>query len=90
MTRKETFQIMKLETKLTLAIKNNRTDKTYEELVITLIRQKYSINEELAILRQRETKPQEFAEYNQFVENIKTQLKAKIEEVKTSLGIENE
>ena len=77
---------MKLETKLTLAIKNNRIDKTYEELVITLIRQKYSINEELAILRQRDTKPQEFAEYNQFVENIKTQLKAKIEEVRLSLA----
>ena len=81
---------MKLETKIAVAIKNNRIDKTYEELVITLIRQKYSINEELAILRQRDTKPQEFAEYNQFVENIKTQLKAKIEEIKTSLGIENE
>ena len=79
---------MKLETKLTLAIKNNRIDKTYEELVITLIRQKYSINEELAILRQRDTKPQEFAEYNQFVENIKTQLKAKINEIKLSLGLE--
>ena len=77
---------MKLETKLTLAIKNNRIDKTYEELVITLIRQKYSINEELAILRQRDTKPQEFAEYNQFVENIKTQLKAKIEGIRLSLA----
>ena len=77
---------MKLETKLTLAIKNNRIDKTYEELVITLIRQKYSINEELAILRQRDSKPQEFAEYNQFVENIKSQLKAKIEEVRLSLA----
>jgi len=77
---------MKLETKLTLAIKNNRIDKTYEELVITLIRQKYSINEELAILRQRDTKPQEFAEYNQFVENIKAQLKAKIEGIRLSLA----
>ena len=76
---------MKLETKIAVAIKNNRIDKTYEELVITLIRQKYSINEELAILRQRDSKPQEFAEYNQFVENIKTQLKAKIEEVRLSL-----
>lgn len=77
---------MKLETKIAVAIKNNRIDKTYEELVITLIRQKYSINEELAILRQRDTKPQEFAEYNQFVENIKTQLKAKIEGIRLSLA----
>jgi hypothetical protein len=79
---------MKLETKIAVAIKNNRIDKTYEELVITLIRQKYSINEELAILRQRDSKPQEFAEYNQFVENIKAQLKAKINEIKLSLGLE--
>ena len=77
---------MKLETKIAVAIKNNRIDKTYEELVITLIRQKYSINEELAILRQRDTKPQEFAEYNQFVENIKSQLKTKIEETRLSLA----
>ena len=77
---------MKLETKIAVAIKNNRIDKTYEELVITLIRQKYSINEELAILRQRDTKPQEFAEYNQFVENIKAQLKAKIEGIRLSLA----
>ena len=77
---------MKLETKIAVAIKNNRIDKTYEELVITLIRQKYSINEELAILRQRDSKPQEFAEYNQFVENIKTQLKAKINEIQDSLN----
>lgn len=77
---------MKLETKIAVAIKNNRIDKTYEELVITLIRQKYSINEELAILRQRDTKPQEFAEYNQFVENIKSQLKTKIEGIRLSLA----
>ena len=77
---------MKLETKIAVAIKNNRIDKTYEELVITLIRQKYSINEELAILRQRDTKPQEFAEYNQFVENIKAQLKTKIEGIRLSLA----
>lgn len=77
---------MKLETKIAVAIKNNRIDKTYEELVITLIRQKYSINEELAILRQRDSKPQEFAEYNQFVENIKLQLKTKIEGIRLSLA----
>ena len=77
---------MKLETKIAVAIKNNRIDKTYEELVITLIRQKYSINEELAILRQRDSKPQEFAEYNQFVENIKAQLKTKIEGIRLSLA----
>lgn len=44
---------------------------TYEERVVSRIRQKYSIDDELAILRQRDTKPEEFAEYNNFVETIK-------------------
>ena len=43
----------------------------YEERVVNRIREKYSIDDELAILRQRHTKPEEFAEYNNFVENIK-------------------
>ena len=76
---------MKLETKIALAIKNKCIDKIYEELVVTAIRSKYSLNEELAILRQRDTKTQEFAEYNEYVENVKTQLKAKIQEVQTAL-----
>ena len=43
----------------------------YEERVVNRIREKYSIDDELAILRQRDTKPEEFAEYNAFVEQIK-------------------
>ena len=43
----------------------------YEERVVSRIREKYSVDDELAILRQRETKPEEFAEYNTFVEQIK-------------------
>ena len=43
----------------------------YEERVVNRIREKYSVDDELAILRQRHTKPEEFAEYNNFVENIK-------------------
>ena len=35
------------------------------------IREKYSLDDELAILRQRDTKPQEFEEYNSYVEKIK-------------------
>ena len=43
----------------------------YEERVVSRIRAIYSVDDELAILRQRETKPEEFAEYNKFVEVIK-------------------
>ena len=47
----------------------------YETKIVSLIRKKYNINQELAILRQRDTKPQEFAEYNEYVEQCKRQVK---------------
>ena len=47
----------------------------YETKIVSLIRKKYSINQELAILRQRDAKPQEFAEYNEYVEQCKRQVK---------------
>ena len=47
----------------------------YENRIVTLIRKKYNINQELAILRQRDTKPEEFAEYHKYVEQCKAQVK---------------
>ena len=47
----------------------------YENKIVSLIRKKYSINQELAILRQRDTKPTEFEEYNEYVEQCKRQVK---------------
>ena len=52
----------------------------YPQLVENKIRTKYSVSAELAILRQRDTKPEEFAEYNAFCELCKA-------EAKTELGI---
>ena len=43
----------------------------YKERIISRIRETYSVDDELAILRQRDTKPEEFEEYNAFVEKIK-------------------
>jgi hypothetical protein len=48
---------------------------TYEEKVEQFIREKYTVSDELAILRQRDTKPDEFNEYFAFCEECK--LKAK-------------
>ena len=45
----------------------------YEERVVNRIRAIYSVDDELAILRQRDTKPEEFAEYNRIVEAIKAE-----------------
>ena len=45
----------------------------YEQRVVNRIREKYSIDDEIALLRQRDSKPEEFAEYNAFVEQIKSE-----------------
>ena len=46
---------------------------SYEELVASKIRERYSINDELAILRQRDTKPQEYADYFAYCEQCKAE-----------------
>ena len=45
----------------------------YEQRVVSRIRERYSIDDELAILRQRDSKPEEFAEYNAYVEKVKAE-----------------
>lgn len=47
----------------------------YPQLVENKIRTRYSVSAELAILRQREVKPEEFAEYNAFCELCKAEAK---------------
>ena len=48
----------------------------YKDRIISRIREVYSVDDELAILRQRDTKPEEFAQYNAFVEQIKAEERA--------------
>lgn len=48
----------------------------YEEKVVSLIREKYSLDEELAIQRQRDTKPEEFQAYFEYCEECKEKAKA--------------
>lgn len=55
-----------------LAIENTE-QPTFQERVVSRIRAVYSVDDELAILRQRDTKPEEFAEYNAFVEKVKAE-----------------
>ena len=61
--------------KIQLAIKFGKQDKLYPALVEELIRQRYNISQELAIHRQRDTKPTEFAEYNSYCEECKVTAK---------------
>lgn len=58
---------------------DNRAEQ-YEERVVELVREKYSINQELAILRQRDSKPEEFAEYDSYVEGCKARAREEIYE----------
>ena len=53
----------------------------YKERVVELIRERYSIDDELAALRQRDTKPDQFAEYNAYVEDCKAQAREYAEEM---------
>ena len=48
----------------------------FEQRVVNRIREVYSTDDEIAILRQRDTKPEEFAEYNAFVEKTKAEERA--------------
>lgn len=52
--------------------------KEYEALIVSYIRERYSINDELSIIRQRDSKPDEFAEYNRYVEECKAKAKESI------------
>ena len=53
---------------------------SYSATVSSLIRRRYSVNNELAILRQRDNKPDEFAEYNTYCEQCKAKAKSLIQE----------
>ena len=55
-----------------------KTTIDYPQLVENKIRTKYSMSAELAILRQRNSKPEEFAEYNAFCELCKAEAKTEL------------
>lgn len=51
------------------------TGTNYNEEVNSMIRQRYSLSEELAIIRQRDSKPDEFEAYNEYAEYCKVEVK---------------
>lgn len=48
---------------------------TYEEKVVELIRERYSIDDEIAILRQKDTKQDEYQAWYDYCEECKAQAK---------------
>lgn len=68
---------------LKLARKNKAVNpkswkRFYEAEIIRRIRKRYTVNQEFAILRQRDTKPEEWEAYNAYCEECKAEAKKKI------------
>lgn len=51
----------------------------YDEAVNTKIRERYSVSQEFAILRQKDEKPEEYAEYFSYCEDCKAFVRSKKE-----------
>lgn len=54
------------------------TKDEYPSYVATKIHEKYSVDDEIAIIRQKDEKPEEYAEYFAFCEKCKTEARALI------------
>lgn len=61
-------------------IPNIINDTEYGNQVNELIRAKYSLSEELSLLRQRDSKQEEYQKYNAYCEECKKTVKDKISE----------
>lgn len=62
-----------------LSVRNGFTaEAEYPTLVDKKIRKRYSISAELALNRQKETKPSEWAEYNAYCEACKVEAKREL------------
>lgn len=61
---------------INLAKLNGKTEAVYKKEVNRLIRARYSLSEELSILRQRDAKPEEWEAYNAYCEECKAKAKA--------------
>lgn len=61
-----------------MMVRAGRADEAYQLRVGELVRSRYSINDEMALLRQRDEKVEEFAEYNAFAEECKAAAHAEV------------
>lgn len=61
-----------------LVLMNISKDKLYGARVSEMIRERYSLDAELAILRQRDEKPDEYQSYFAFCEECKARAKREI------------
>ncbi|MBO7292996.1 MAG: hypothetical protein J6V07_03580 [Clostridia bacterium] len=65
-------------THLLIAQKNGATEALYADRVNSLLRARYSLSEELSLLRRRDECPEAFAAYSAFAEECKRAARAEI------------
>ena len=61
------------------AKRSAEAEERYRRIVTERIRRRYDLDAELAILRQRDTKPEEFAEYSGYAEQCKAEARADVD-----------
>lgn len=68
------------------------SEHEYKERVERLIRERYSVADELGILRQRDTKSEEYAEYYAFAEACKEEAKTQMlaEHARANAGVSSD
>ncbi len=66
------------KTERKLAKLNGTAEKEYGALVTRKLRTRYSLSEELAALRKRESDPDAFAAYNAFAEECKREAREEV------------
>ena len=59
-----------------IADKNGTQRDEYEALVLKKIRRKYTLAQELSVQRKRDSRPEEFAEMNAYIEQCIAEAKA--------------
>lgn len=69
----------RLKDKLSAA--NGTAERRYGERVNALVRERYSLSEELSLLRRRDEAPKAFAAYSAFAEECKARARAEEEGV---------
>ncbi|MBE6091686.1 MAG: hypothetical protein E7201_00685 [Selenomonas ruminantium] len=58
-----------------MANEEKKQGLTIAEEIAAVIDAKYSIDDQIALLRQKDTKPDEWAEFNAFAEEVKAKVK---------------
>ena len=73
-----------------LAELNGHGEKMRGAVVTAMIRRRYTLSNEMALLRQRDEKPEEYATYNEYAETCKTEARAFIASALAEGGIQME